>query len=118
MTKINTIALAERILSQGGYTWSPLRSAPRSGYMVGVLGTETRVRVSDFTHLVLDAFMQKWEIHPNSTGNAFYGAWVEDGYVYLDVSKRYTDALRAVDESRMHAQKAFYDIANKVSIYL
>lgn len=47
---------------------------------------------------------------------AYFGAWVDGGKVYLDVSTRFEDRDEALARGRAANQRAIYDAANGVCI--
>lgn len=50
--------------------------------------------------------------------NQFIGVWNNDGLVYIDISKHYTNKQDAIKNGIKNKQLAIYDLKNKKDIYL
>lgn len=106
--------LRDDILSNGGKTWSPYGTEPpTTGYMVSLPDKEERISLaaftehgetflSDYTTYYADAiyFDERW-----------FGAWVDDGWVYLDISEHVPGRGTARALARMRNQLAIYNLS-------
>jgi len=99
------------------------RRTPKTGFMCSEQGFEKRIKATDFyssrdvARKYLVEYMQK-NAEPLSKRGAYFGAWVEKGKVYLDVSRRYESRLAGVDAGVRNEQKAIYDVSNDSFIYI
>ena len=93
------------IMTGNGATWGPQGDMPSYGYLVSVRETEYIVHVRDFCPDVIDAYMTVTSLPEG----AYYGAWVEDDHVYLDVSLHVTTEAEALLVADIENQKAVYD---------
>ena len=101
----DTDALYAEILVMGGASWNATEDAPVFGYLVSVRETEYVVPVEEFGPEVIDAYMAVTSLPEG----AYYGAWVEDDHVYLDVSLHVTTEAEALLIADIENQKAVYD---------
>lgn len=99
------------------------RRTPKTGFMCSEQGFEKRIKATDFyssrdvARKYLVEYMQK-NAEPLSKKGAYFGAWVEKGKVYLDVSRRYESRQKGVDAGVSNEQKAIYDVSNDSFIYI
>ncbi|UQI44608.1 hypothetical protein M1P56_09745 [Streptomyces sp. HU2014] len=110
--KTETIeARCEAIIRDGGLTFSPVRPAPVGGYMVSVAGSERMIPLSVFGPEMLAAYVADYSDRAMGEG-FFFGAWVDGGFVYLDLSVNLRDRSEAEVMGRLESQLAIYDVAN------
>ncbi len=115
---MNLRKLTSSILANGGASYS-LRYgdlAGRKGYAVSChKDREFTLTPAELTDSVLQNYL-----HENSDLLAmpdyFLGAWIDNGTLYLDVSKRVTSKAEAVRLCREHDQKAYFDLENLKTI--
>jgi len=111
-------AIVNDIRTNGGATWHPARPVPADGYMVSVPGHEETVPASQFSSLTLTAYEDaRWDTVLNSE-NLYFGAWIDEGLVYLDLSLHTSSRDEAKVFGRLGGQLAIYEIATGESIYL
>ncbi|MFD7015865.1 hypothetical protein [Streptomyces sp. NPDC059928] len=111
---MNTLTLAEQchtIIREGGLTFSPFSPAPTCGYMVSIAGSERTVPLDDFGPENLAAYMGDYMAGVAERG-LFFGAWIDEGLVYLDLSMNVADRSEAEAMGRLESQLAIFDIAN------
>jgi len=104
------------ISSQGGGTWT-LNLDPvhfTDGYYASVAGYEQQVPIDQFGEDTLKAYLDVVRGHPNK----LLGAWVEEGTVYLDLSKHIPDRSTAIEFGVYNNQRAIWDIAADKAIVL
>lgn len=106
------------IHGEGGFTvHNHFGDAPGSGYMVSVEGSEQVIPVAG---LKADDIVRFRAAHADALAapDTFLGAWVEDGKVFLDVSKVVHDRNAALQAGRDGRQLAIYDLAAKDTVYV
>lgn len=91
--------------------------APRTGFMVSEAGAE---EVHDLHEVARDPRIIKeyYARHRQDLADPdrFFGAWVHEGKVFLDVSRHHHDEDDAHGTAHKNAQLAIYDIANGRSV--
>lgn len=108
----------ETVLANGGHTWSVKGvEIPKDGYMVSEIGHEWRIKVANFTPNTLANYTRTYP-EPTYSQNRYWGAWISDGYVYLDVSHHTMSRSHALTLGKINAQLAVYDIREGVAITL
>lgn len=105
--------ILETINRDGGITLSPVGSPiPTSGYIVSLpewgevlpLDKTTEDDIISFVNTVPE--------------DKLFGAWVDDGVLYLDVSEHFKDKKEAIKAGKKRAQKAIWDLNEGVEIRL
>jgi hypothetical protein len=99
------------------------KKSPRDGFIASDEGAE---RVLDFAPLkasraaLRTALRDYINDHAELLDNkgSFFGAWVEEGKLYLDVSRRYNSRSEGVRAGFKNEQKAIYDVINDSYIYM
>lgn len=98
------------------------RRTPKTGYMCSEKGFEKTISVDDFyktrdgARKYLVDYMKQNSASLSARG-AYFGAWVDGGKVYLDVSRRYESRQAGVEAGVSNEQQAIYDIKNDSFIY-
>ncbi|MFG2228062.1 hypothetical protein [Streptomyces sp. NPDC048644] len=111
---MHTMTLVEQcraIINDGGHTFSPTLPTPVDGYMVSIAGSERTFPVESFGPEVLAEYMADYAPRVANQG-LFYGAWVDGGLVYLDLSLNVADRAEAEAMGRLESQLAIFDVAN------
>jgi hypothetical protein len=95
-------------------------SAPTSGYMVSLEGLEFIIDnfddISDEEiNKTCDRYRPQAQLRSEYT---YFGAWVDDNKLYLDLSMNIQDREVAIAYGHANHQKAIYDVNNDKSIYL
>lgn len=103
------------IVSNGGISINLFGQYPRTGYMVSLDRRESVIRLADFGPSVIDAYILA---NADALEGAYFGAWVEDDRVYLDVSYNVLTEELARDLGKLNHQRAVYDIERGETIYL
>ena len=108
--------LINEIIKNGGATLtSTLESAElKNGYMVSEVGAE-KVFGLDKVEEIEKTLIEYAE---KITSNEYVGAWVDDGKLYIDISKHYKSKKQALRVGADNKQLAIFDIANAESIYI
>jgi hypothetical protein len=104
------------ILRNGGGTFNlDLSEAHHiDGYYSSVYGYEQTVSEEDFGESTLNAYLDMVEGH----SDYLLGTWVDEGLVYLDLTKHIPDKHTAIEFGLYNRQKAIWDIAGKKAIEL
>lgn len=87
------------------------------GFMVSLPNRELRVPIELFNPQIIQNFINS-NIELLNNKDNFLGTWVDNGYVYLDVSKCYKDIDTAIRIGMLSDQLAIYDNANQTVINL
>jgi len=95
---------------------------PTSGYIVALIGHEKIVDVpttlNEWQDIMTDYLTASvWDCIAEQH-NVYLGFWIEEGKLYIDLSERYEDFETAFKVGFERGQKAIWDSANSVSIYL
>jgi len=99
------------------------KQSAKDGFIASDVGAE---RVLDFAPLkasraaLRTALRDYINDHAELLDNkgSFFGAWVEEGKLYLDVSRRYSSRSEGVRAGFKNEQKAIYDVINDSYIYM
>ena len=108
--------LAKRINLNGGVTYNAVDDTfPTSGFAVSVFKGEERIL--DFPTVTETVLFEYFQIHSKSlqTPGACFGAWRDDGRMFLDISIVVSDLNTAITLAKEHKQLAVFDLYNKVS---
>ncbi|MEV6551718.1 hypothetical protein AB0M57_23810 [Streptomyces sp. NPDC051597] len=117
---MDTMTLIEQyraIVNDGGLTFSPILPAPVSGFMVSIAGSERTIPVGSFNPETLSQYVAEYAPRV-ANQRLFYGAWVDGGLVYLDLSMNIKDRAEAEAMGRLESQLAIYDVSNAEVISL
>jgi len=104
--------ILERILSNGGISIGHDGASPKSGYMVSLQGSELIVPVSEASVEVIEKF------RASVPEGDFFGAWVYDDKIFLDVSVNVQDKKMAMRFGVANNQMSIYDVSKGKSIFL
>lgn len=88
---------------------------PTDGYMVSLEGLEVRIGTKAFSPQWLDHFILRNRTLLENP-NYYVGAWVENGFVYLDISECTNSLEQATKLARQRNQLAIYDVSCGVVI--
>ena len=87
-----------------------------AGYMVSLDGYEAKTDIDNIEAIKKEIETKK-EIAQKIKG-AYIGLWVDNGLMYVDISKHIINYNRALEVARNNKQLAIYDLKNDKSIYL
>lgn len=118
---MNLLNFIKDTLNNGGASYNLLTGDynPNFGYMVAVKGHELKLPITQFHNKSLAEYIAS-KCHilmTNSNCNMFLGAWVDKGFVYLDVSQLITDKIKALNIAISQNEIAIFDNENKESVY-
>lgn len=115
---IKDTKIVNKILKDGGITLDIKTNQTLTkhyGYMIAISGCELTIPVEELTKKVIDEYIED-NLTILNQDRYFLGAWVNEGLVYLDVSKFSGKLLNALWLGHFENQLAIYDLENKVSI--
>lgn len=114
MENIKTII--EEIKENNGGTYNKeLKSINASqGFIVSLQGYEKKCKTEQE---IEKAIIENMEI-VRGLDNAYLGAWIDEGIVYIDISVLVENKEDALELGKVNNQLAIYDIENNDSIYL
>jgi len=116
---MNFQTLLKHVKLYGGVSYSPLYGnlAGKQGFAVSpykerekvIQGFLTEPELKDYVVSNLDLLTLE---------NHFFGAWVNEGNTYLDISIFETDKQRAIERAKEASQIAIFDLGTLETIYL
>ena len=112
--------LFEYVLKNGGATLGmdlkPIEK--KRGYCVSLAGFETRLNVSNpSAKMLFEYYLIVYAERARKVG-AFVGLWLDNGILYFDLSRVYSDKKKALKEGALNAQLAIYDLGKQESIFI
>ena len=108
------------ILRNGGITLDVKTNTKlglKHGYIVAIEGCERVVKTSVLSKQIIDRFIEN-NLTLLSCKGYYLGAWVDNGLVYLDVSKHSSKLVNAIWLANLENQIAIYDLENEITITL
>lgn len=87
------------------------------GFMVSLPNRELKVSIELFNPQIIQNFVNS-NIELLNNKDNFLGTWIDNDYVYLDVSRCYKDIDTAIRVGMLSDQLAIYDNENKTVINL
>ena len=110
----------DSIIQNGGATFNlAMGTAPTSGYVVSLKGgshtpiDETRQSIEQ----TINQFVAEKGLELSVDEN-FLGGWVDDGWLYLDISRVYDEKKKAMLVGIQNNQKAIFNLNDGSTIYL
>ena len=115
---MNLRNLLKEINDNGGVSYNITTGDynPTDGYMVSLPGYEMTFGEITEEQLIKDYLVIN--IGTLTNHNAYFGAWVDRGLTYFDVSIKVDDLYEACYAGIVNGQKAIFDNANAVAIHL
>lgn len=107
------------VLRNGGASYNITTGEynPTNGYFVSLPNFEQKIPLADFTQQTVKDFINDNSIEL-ANEFSFVGSWVDNGIVYLDVSRQFNDKRFALNLAVNSNQLAIYDAFNSVVIDL
>ena len=106
-------------IKKGGATldkyYQPINQ--KKGFMVSLANHETTFNINTDINIIINK-VQEYQKLIKSKQHHFIGLWVNNGTIYLDISKHFQDKQNAVSFGIDNNQLAIYDLKNDKSIYL
>jgi hypothetical protein len=102
------------------------KKSPKTGYMCSIDGAERQVKLDKWNSVDNDgkrAIIEQYKkdnMGALSKRGAYFGAWkvVQDGVIYLDVSRRYESKSEGIGAGIANRQKSIYDVVKDAYIYM
>ena len=88
---------------------------PNNGFMSGIQGFETKVPLEQFGSFALNEFIRKnqTELQKNDT---YLGTWIDQGNVFMDISKKFEDEKTALEFGIQNNQLAIFNLTKNETI--
>jgi hypothetical protein len=109
---MNASTLVDQIADSGGYSVNADGQSPETGYMVSVVGAEVIFPLASVTAAELQHYCDNHPLLPDQ----FWGAWSDNGLLYLDVSENIASLDCALRIGRERHQIAIWDVCAQDSI--
>jgi hypothetical protein len=107
----------KKIRENDGVTIDLQGDTPSEGYAYAPSkGTETKYKQEDFTPVNVESFITKHFEALQEPGNHI-GGWVEQGFVYLDISQVGKPNEETIKKASEAQQEAVFDLKNFETIY-
>ena len=112
---MNLEQLKKYVIANGGATLTKDAEIAsfNAGFMVSLPGFETISTLEDFNEKTFKAYCRIAR-----KKKAYFGLWMDDGKIYLDVSIKINDKATARKIGKKNNQLAIYDLEKQESIYL
>lgn len=106
-------------LKNGGFTAKPslVPVRPNTGYAVSLKGFETKIPVEIVSLGLFRELLKRYQELARKH-IAYIGAWIDEGYLYLDLSMILHDMTHAIEVAKRNEQKAIYNFENGETIYI
>lgn len=120
MNKFNAKNMLVTTLIKGGISVNLEGNAPTKGYMVSLPHYEKRLdkeMIASDTLSEIEEYLQKHKDFVGDNG-LFYGMWMTDTEIVLDLSQNFEDKELAVVVGISRDQKAIHDLNNGKDIFL
>lgn len=120
MRTIRDDKLVYEILKNGGITFDTKTNQKfgrHYGYIVSIEGCEQKVSIEDLTLKVITEYIDE-HLNILNQSEYYFGAWIDGGTVYLDISKFSERKQDAEWLGVFENQIAIYDIENESEIIL
>lgn len=106
-------------INNGGFTidgnFKPIQE--KTGFMVSMYGYE-KIYPLNGSYKALESDIIKYQAIIKNYKNLYIGLWIDNGLIYLDISKHYSSKKRAIQAGIQNDQLAIYDIKKGESIDL
>lgn len=104
----------DSLISDGGFSLRPDGSPVPPAYYTSREGFERQVKIEDITPETISKYMH--DHASDLQGDGFFGGWLSDGIVYLDVSSAFQTEEECMHFARQNHQIAIWDGINNVEI--
>lgn len=110
------IEVAIKLLNEsGGFSLDCNSNKPIDGYMVAMKGFELKTTLENKSEIA--SYINKHYISV-ARGENYFGGWVNEGVLYLDIATNVKNKESAIRLGRKNEQLAIYDIDNQREIHL
>lgn len=90
----------------------------KSGYVASIFGYEKTYNMDALNMEQLSADMQAYSKYVSEHQNAYIGLWIDNGMLYLDISKHIAKKQNAIEFGKRNNQLSVYDVINDAYIDL
>lgn len=110
---MNVKELKEELKKSGGLTLSAdyTKATEKNGFYVSKIGYEKIINIED-----LESYIKMYS--KMLLKNEYIGLWIDNGLLYIDITKHYKNKKEALKIGIKNKQKAIFDIANKKDIFI
>lgn len=115
---MKTKKLINDLKNNGGCT---LGLKAKNGFMVSLMGYERKIKLEENEiKKTLEEYqkIRKELIKKENFKNVYIGMWLENGYIYFDISTLIKDYSKALELGKNNKQLAIYNIEENKTIYL
>ncbi|WP_367138507.1 MULTISPECIES: hypothetical protein [Streptomyces] len=102
----------------GGFSWARNQSNPHFGYMVATPGHEQVIRGWDGSTGQIASFVAEHILRVAASDSLWFGSWMENGDLYLDLSENIIDRERALQAGRERGEISIWDCEAGEVVYL
>ena len=116
MVNLNNLKELKNYIEQNhGATLTPTldNATHNNGFYVSLKDFETKTRLSRLDIRTIKHYQEKAQKY-----GAYIGAWIDNGVLYLDISKHVKSKRKALKLARKNYQLAIYDIKKGKSVYI
>ena len=101
------------IRAKGGFSLNKKSKSPDKGYMVSLNGYEQKIPENNLNSEVIKQYMNT---HKKVLQDNYFGAWLDNGIVYLDISKNILDKYEAIRLALECNQIGIYEVETQSTI--
>jgi hypothetical protein len=109
---MNTLVTLAEVLEKGGHSHT-VGLTKTDGWMVGITGWEFILPISDVTDQHILDYFTNTLIYRKAHDNLYMGIWVDDGYLYFDLSQWVETEEGAHALGKFHNQLAVYNLGTQ-----
>lgn len=110
------VYIHRKTVENQGITINLERLEPVTGFMVGTIANERRIKLSDFNPKDVEQYI-KDKLGKLLFRQYFIGTWISDDTVYLNISHRFSNKPIAIIAGKQQHQACIWDVAEKKEIY-
>ncbi|MEU3690531.1 hypothetical protein [Streptomyces narbonensis] len=101
--------IATETLANEGFTWARGKSNPGFGYMVAIPVYGKVIRGWDGSTGAVASFVAEHILRVSASDSLWFGSWVEDGDLYLDISENVIEREKALEAGRRRGEISVWD---------
>ena len=110
---MNIKTIKNELIKNGGLTLQAdcTKAKEKNGFYCSIIGYEKIIKMEQLEETLK-------EYKNKLLKNEYIGLWIDNGLLYIDITKHYKDKKRAIQNGIKNKQIAIYDIKQNKSIYL
>ncbi|MEW1546877.1 hypothetical protein [Streptomyces tsukubensis] len=101
--------VARQTMTNGGFTWARSANNPLFGFMVATPGHEMVVKGWDGSTAPIASFVAEHILKVAASDSLWFGSWMENGDLYLDISENIADMGEALKVGRERGEISVWD---------